>query len=205
MGNILPNFDSSSFTESEVITYAIFSYLLIGLYFALLVLDLVNIRMILIKQKEYKNLPILFFYLFTTIAICLRIPWLIGYWSTSRLIWNTEWIQQGAKLAVGVVQDWITLELAIRIKNTKRNAQLTKKLQKRLKTGQYIVFTLTGLCLVSLSTFVFFTANDENNNGYAFNTHKRRADVALGFCQLAQYVVMTSLTIYLMYETRRFH
>ena len=60
------------------------------------------------------------------------------------------------------------------------------------------------LIFASFSFFVFYTGNIEKNDGYAFNSHKRRADVAFGFCQLTQFVVMTSLTVYLMVETLRF-
>ena len=44
----------------------------------------------------------------------------------------------------------------------------------------------------------------EKNDGYAFNSHKRRADLGFGYCFLTQTVVMTSLTVYLMVETLRF-
>ena len=82
-------------------------------------LALRNIWVIIVKQQEYKNLPILMFYLFALIAVTLRPIFLIWYYTFKQTLFNLDFVQQLAKLCVGVVQDWITLELAIRIHKTK--------------------------------------------------------------------------------------
>ena len=85
----------------------------------MVVLAVRNIYAILVKQREYKNLPILAFYCFSLIAVALRPVYLALYWIQIPIIWNIDWVQQAAKLCVGIVQDWITFELAVRIRNTK--------------------------------------------------------------------------------------
>ena len=75
-----------------------------------------NIFVVVVKQQEYKNLPILMFYLFALIAVTLRELKVIWHGKHITFInHNLNFVQQFAKLSVGLVQDWITLELAIRI------------------------------------------------------------------------------------------
>ena len=80
-----------------------------------MVLALRNIYAILFKQKEYKNLPILVFYAYALVAVSLRLVCIIWQWAGITSLLNVDTVQQGAKLCVGIVQDWITLDLAIRI------------------------------------------------------------------------------------------
>ena len=53
------------------------NYLVVGVYAFLILLALVNIWQILIKQKKYKTLPLLFFYIYSFVAITLRVICLI--------------------------------------------------------------------------------------------------------------------------------
>ena len=79
-----------------------------------------NIFVVIVKQKEYRNLPILMFYLFALIAVTLREVKIIWQYESNPYInYNLDLVQQFAKLGIGLVQDWITLELAIRIHCTK--------------------------------------------------------------------------------------
>ena len=73
------------------------------LYVLLLVLVLRNIWVILYKQQEYKNLPIPIFYGFALIAITLRLIDIIWGWTPSSVIQNVDWIEEAAKLCVGMV------------------------------------------------------------------------------------------------------
>ena len=63
-----------------MIIYAVEHYILIGLYTFLLVLGLLNFWNVIIKQKKYKSLPLLAFYIFAFIAISLRLIILIWYY-----------------------------------------------------------------------------------------------------------------------------
>ena len=72
--------------------------------------------MVVIKKKRYANLPIPAFYTFAVVALALRPFILIGEWAYDWEIYaNLALVQLGAKLCVGLVQDWVTVELAIRI------------------------------------------------------------------------------------------
>ena len=68
---------------------------------------------------------------------------------------NLRLVQQVAKLCVGVVQDWITLELAIRIRNAKGYSDISEAAKKQLcKTSgvliailalTFVIFVVTGI------------------------------------------------------------
>ena len=65
--NILPGFESSftsNMSSTQVISYAVEHYLLIGLYVFLFVLVNLNVWIIIIRQNRYKNSPLLAFYVF---------------------------------------------------------------------------------------------------------------------------------------------
>ena len=93
------------------------NYFLIGVYGFLVLLALRNIWVVVIKQREHKNLPILMFYVFALIAVALRLVYLIWFWSKELPKTSVDETQQAAKLCVGIIQDWITIELAIRIRS----------------------------------------------------------------------------------------
>ena len=66
-------------------------------------------------------------------------------------------MQQAAKLCVGIVQDWITLELAVRIHNAKVDSDISEAGKKKLRLVSYYIFsgiTLAFLaCTVSIIVF----------------------------------------------------
>ena len=92
------------------------NYLLIGVYAFIILLALTNIWKILIRQKKYKTLPLSFFYLFTFIAVTLRIICVI--WMFQQPGWYNLliYVYIGAKLCVGLVQAWMILEITLRIR-----------------------------------------------------------------------------------------
>ena len=79
MAAILPGFsrESVEFTKAQVVIYALERYMLIGLHIFLLFLVVLNIWTILIKQRRYKTLPILAFYILSFLTIACRLVWLI--------------------------------------------------------------------------------------------------------------------------------
>ena len=90
-------------TQAEIVTYITAFYLETAMYCILVVLALRNIWVILVKLREYKNLPILAFYISALVTISLRLFYLLGYWTFNSVFYNTDWIQQAAKLCVGIV------------------------------------------------------------------------------------------------------
>ena len=81
-------------------------------------------------------LPIPAFYTFAVVALTLRPFYIIGYWKIDNAIYiNIDWVQQGAKLCVGLVQDWVTVELAVRIHLFKGVHDVSIASIKRVKAG----------------------------------------------------------------------
>ena len=77
-------------------------------------------------------------------------------------------IQQFAKLSVGVVQDWITLELAIRIRNAKGYKDISETAIRKLRIVRFILFTIVSVTFIALTIAVFVSAYRTNNSLYAF-------------------------------------
>ena len=79
-----------------------------------------------------------------------------------------DWVQQGAKLCVGLVQDWVTLELAIRIHITKAEYKFSPAHRNRLRAIFKIVFAVLLLALIAWTVTVIVYAH-QDDEGYAFN------------------------------------
>ena len=155
-------------TKTESAIYISADYLVILMYIVLVLLALRNIWAILVKQKEYKNLPIFAFYAFSIIALSLRLIYLIGYWTGNPIFRNIDWVQQGAKLCVGVVQDWITLELAIRIHHAKGYSDISEAAKSKLRYISGVLFATITMVFVALSITVIVSASKHRNSGFAF-------------------------------------
>ena len=48
--------------------------------------------MIIVMQKEYKNLPLLMFYIFALIAVTLRPIYIVLYWTGMPFVSNLDYI-----------------------------------------------------------------------------------------------------------------
>ena len=77
-------------------------------------------------------------------------------------------MQQGAKLCVGVVQDWVTVELAVRIRVSKSYGDITEAGTNRLHSIFKIVFAILIAGLTSLIITVIVSAHQPDNYGVAF-------------------------------------
>ena len=122
-----------------------FTYVDFGLYCALLLFALRNIWVVVIKKQRYKRLPIPAFYTFAVVTLTLRPFFIIGSWTDDwKFFVNLDWVQQGAKLCVGLVQDWVTVELAVRIHVSKGVHDISKAGINRLRA----IFKIVYLALV---------------------------------------------------------
>ena len=169
----LPGFNQEyveklGWTKAQLVTYLLLDYTVIFLYAVLLALALRNVWLILVKQREYRNLPILMFYIFAFIALTLRLVFLLGQWTRNPMFQNMGMIQQFAKLSVGVVQDWITLELAIRIRNARGYEDISEAAIRKLRMTRLVLFIIVSLTFVALTIAVFVSAYNTSNETYAF-------------------------------------
>ena len=155
-------------------------YLLIATYLVLIMLAMRNICVILVKQKEYKNLPILTFYVYALMAVTIRPIVIIWQWVPSSIIFNVDYVQQAAKLCVGVVQDWITLELAIRIRNGKVDSDISEATKKKLRLARLVLFAIITLVFIAFSLMIIVQAH----GGYAFHNDPCLANIIIGYAFL---------------------
>ena len=80
-------------------------YLVMALYAALICIMVFNVRKILIQQRRYKTLPLLFFYIYTFITLSTRligIIWFYDVFQQPNFLLILE-ISIAAKLCVGLV------------------------------------------------------------------------------------------------------
>ena len=144
MCTILPNLSCDWFevSKTKVVIYAIEHYILIGLYIFLLGLAVFNIWTILIKQRRYKTWPLLFFYVFAFMAILFRLIWLFIEYIESIVVEDVADCYLTSKLSVGLIQSWMILEIALRVRQTYKPCH-SAKFEKCLKYGQFMVITLS--------------------------------------------------------------
>ena len=181
-------------------------YMVIITYGFLVILCLRNVWVILIRQKEYQNLPILTFYAFAIIAVTLRPIYIIWYWDVNLqgVMTNMTLIQEAAKFFVGVVQDWITLELAIRIRNAKGYSDISAIAIQKLRLWRKLLFSFITLAFVAFSVTVIVSAHLEGNDGFAFYDNQNYCMVAkvIGYAFLVNMLAMILLVTWLFVETQ---
>ena len=114
----------------------------------------------------------------------LRLPFLIGIWTYIRSIKNLDLVQQVAKLCVGVVQDWITLELAIRIRNAKGYSDISEATKKKLRRTSGGLIVIIALSFVTFVVISIVSAHKQGNYGYSFLDNKFFVFEILGYCFL---------------------
>ena len=103
---------------------------------------------------------------------------------------------------MGAVQDWITLELAIRIHNVKGDKDISEAGKRKLRLAGGILFAVMTLAFVAFS-IAFVVSAQHNDVGYGFN-HADKVFYCIGWLFLTQVIVMISLVIWLFVETQRY-
>ena len=137
-------------------------------YCLMLVLALRNICLVVPHHyKQLKMLPSPAFYAFALVAISLRPVYMIGHWTHEPIYFNLDKVQQCAKLCVGIVQDWITFELAVRIHIEKSKHKVTAGEKNRLKTIFKVVWLVLIIALIAFIITVIVSAH-QNYYGLAF-------------------------------------
>ena len=76
-------------------------------------------------------------------------------------------IQQGSKLCVGIVQDWITVDLAIRIRNAKFYTEISESGKRKLRIASGVLFANITLLFAAFSISVIVSAH-KSEDGIAF-------------------------------------
>ena len=206
MAEYLPGLNEHTvhrWTQTQLYTYLAVTYLDILIFGLLVLLALRNTWVIVLRQKEYKNLPILIFYAFALIMTTLRLIFLIWYWTFDPIIDNIDWVIQAAQLCVGVVHDWITLELAVRIHNAKGFSEISEEAKSKLRVIRCILFAFITLSFLAFTIAVVVTAHLEGNRGSAFYGNFCSKYKIIGYLFLTQVIVMSLLVIWLFVEAKK--
>ena len=69
---------------------------------------------------------------------------------------------------MGAVQDWITLELAIRIRNSKGDSDISEAAKKKLRKTSGVLIVFLALTFVIFAVITIVSAHKQGNEGYAF-------------------------------------
>ena len=209
---ILPGLDtdhySNDLTEAQIVSFVVERYLLIGLYTFLFVLVIVNIWNILIKQKKYKTLPLTAFYIFAYFSITFRLIYIILEFSKyeKSLIFIND-LYLGTKISVGLIQSWMILEIALRIRETYKetcsgSADRLKSFKKWVQRAQYCIITVAFSIILIILVDDIFTVDaymEALKNGEEGNA----SDSWFAFSFLNIFFLMAAVNIVLICVMRK--
>ena len=120
--------DRDTLTRSELTTIVSLMIFLTICFISELALALTNTWKFLIKQKKYKNWPLLMFYLFTIVLAAMRIY--SSYFMFHIIVEQSLFailLTVNLKLSIGIIQCWVLIELALKVT---QNIRLTKIVEK---------------------------------------------------------------------------
>ena len=176
--------------------YAVEHYILIGLYTFLLVLVIVNIWTILIKQRRYKTLPLLAFYIFTLLNIVFRLVFIIIRWSKYHIVkhfFNDSYLV--TKLSVGLIQSWMIFEIALRERHAYKASSFSpakyKCFGKWMRCGQYstiVVATAIVLAILIYDLLHLHERKDDHNSSFP----------TIAYSYLGMFFLMSAVNILLI-------
>ena len=107
--------EASGLTETQFAIYVAERYVIIGLYVFLFALVAFNSWRILVRQRRYKNLPLLAFYIFTFLSISCILTYIFIDWTEHNIkFYYLADVYIAARLSVGLIQCWMVLEIALR-------------------------------------------------------------------------------------------
>ena len=168
-----------------------FTYVDLALYGILLLFALRNIWVVVIQHKEYKTLTTAAFYTFAMVALPLRLAYIIGIWTDDPSIYkNIDLVQQGALLCIGIVQDWVTVELNIRVNNYNAEFDAPDFAIRKLHAISKIIFLVLIVSLSAYSITVIVIAHQPGNDGIAYSENTSFVYFILAYILTFQVIVM---------------
>ena len=73
---------------------------------------------------------------------------------------------------MGTVQDRITLELAIRIRNAKGDSDISEAAKRKLRRTSGVLILIITLFFVTFAITVIVSARKQGNDGFAFKENR---------------------------------
>ena len=160
---------------------------------------MLNTWQILVRQQRYKTLPLLFFYIYALIALGLRLIYSIWGWSVREGFQSVNNIYIVAKLCVRLMQTWMILEIALRVRNSIPRPRAPKsqaRFEKWMKIGQYSVMAIASSGFAIFIVFDIISAHKAGNE-YAFEKNFDLYSVFISYSFLTLFAMMLSVNIYL--------
>ena len=139
------------------------------------------------------------FYIFALIAILLRLLLILCWWMVNPILWFITLVQQFSKLNVGVVQNWITFELAIRIHHSKGYSDISFAQKKKLKFTRSLLFFIVTVLFIAFTICMLVLGL----KGADYFSQLCLIQVILGYFFLVLVLSMIFLVIWLFVETKR--
>ena len=94
--------------------FVIQDYLMILIYLATEVFTVINICVFIVRQKRYRNLSLLLYYILSFFLIAIDLVyWIIYYQSFVGYNLVLQFLPGILKIDIGLIQAWIMIELAI--------------------------------------------------------------------------------------------
>ena len=149
-------------STTEYRVFAASVWIIVLLFTGLLILICINTWMILYKLEKWKTVPLLFFYMWSFLAVTFRlIRTILGLESSFWSIFGS-FDQPVFKLCAGMMQAWIIFELTIRIRSTRLSTGMSaEKVDNLIKYGQITVAVFTSLIVISSFTIFVFVYEEE--------------------------------------------
>ena len=135
----LPGIDAAlgdKLTEAQIDVIAAVQYVVVAFFVGVLILAIINFVQIIIVQKRWGKLPLSLFYILTILTTISRVlgtlfvyfekPWTIFF----------NLLAPTAKLEIGLIQLWMVVELALKLRTGIALAKDPKS--KTLVTGKLL-------------------------------------------------------------------
>ena len=94
-------------------------------------------------------------------------------------------------------------ELAVRIRKSKVDSDISEKAKKNLRKTRRLLFAIISLAITAFSVGTIISAYKQGNDGFAFGYNECKVINVMGIFFLVQALVMTSLVIWLYVEALR--
>ena len=149
--------DTGYYNDKEVEVLVCIVYVMLAMGFVTLGWLLYNAVTILWKQKKYKVLPLVNFYLLALLLVLFRILFQFLLWPTIYYQWITSFLMaQTLKFVMGCQQAWINVELICSLRYGLEELKTGDAAYpfRFIKSGRIVVFCFTTF--FTLSTILIF-------------------------------------------------
>lgn len=195
---ILPQFSSveNKMSPWQTKCFAAEHYLLIIFYGVLTAIIMLNSWTIFVRQRKFKQAPLLFFYVYAFIDVTDRLVFLISMFSSNYADSIMIVIYTNSKVCIGLIHSWIVFEIMT------RTSRLDIE-EGKLKCARIVALLLINLGFSSVAIVsITLDLGSEDCKGRSFCFPATYLST-YAFVYLAVAIVMTSVNCALMSQIRK--